>query len=78
MDILNEKQKQILEDLDIGTAFECIKNPFSGQSCILEPTAVSLYDYIKGCEIFGDYENMSEAIMLFRINWPNEYYILLD
>jgi hypothetical protein len=78
MTIITERQKEILADLEIGTEPEVVENPYSGVSCTLEPVAVALHDYIKGCEMFGDYKNMQEAIMLFRINWPDEYYKLLD
>lgn len=78
MKYLNDYQKQIVADLEIGTESEEVENPYSGVSCMLEPAAVALHDYIKGCEMFGDYKNMQEAISLFRYNWPDEYYKLLD
>jgi hypothetical protein len=78
MKFLNDHQKQIIADLEIGTDPETVENPFSRVSCVLEPEAVALYDYIKGCEIFGDYHNMQEALYLFRYNWPDEFYKLLD
>ena len=78
MKYLNDYQKQIVADLEIGTEPEEVENPYSGVSCTLEPVAVALHDYIKGCEMFGDYKNMQEAISLFRYNWPDEYYKLLD
>jgi hypothetical protein len=28
-----------------------VKNPFSGEGCLLSPEAVAVYDTIKGCEL---------------------------
>ena len=44
--------------LTVGTKSETITNPFSGESCVLSPEAVAVYDTIKGCEYFRDYEGM--------------------
>ena len=78
MTIITERQKEILAELEIGAEPEVVENPYTGVSCTLEPTAVAIHDFIKGCEMFGNSADMSEAIMLFRINWPDEYYKLLD
>lgn len=55
-----------------------ITNPYSGQSCMLEPKAISLYDYIKGCETLGESEWLSQGLEVFLNHWPKEYMILLD
>ena len=57
---------------------EKITNPYSGQSCVLVPEAIALYDYIKGCEIVGNGKGLSEGLSVFVKHWPNEYMILLD
>ena len=31
-----------------------VRNPFSGEACILSPEEVAVYDYLKGCEMMGD------------------------
>ena len=64
---------QILDDAPVE-----VKNPFSGESCMLTPEAVAVYDTIKGAEMFGDYETVSKGISWFMQNFPEEYMILLD
>lgn len=76
---INEKGKKLVNDLMIGKESEVVRNPYSGRSCKLEPVAVALYDYIKGCEQLGLCgEDFELALMIFRFNWNEEYYILLD
>ena len=55
-----------------------VTNPFSGQSCMLTPEAVAVYDTIKGCEIVSDYDMMVKGLDWFAENFPSEYMILLD
>lgn len=38
-------------EVEVFDKSETIKNPFSGESCELEPEAVAIYDLIKGAEI---------------------------
>ena len=65
-----------LELIDVEP--EEITNPHSGQSCILVPEAIALYDYIKGCEQLGEYSKLSRGLSIFAKHWPSEYMILLD
>ncbi len=71
----------------IKLPFECmildsepvlVSNPFSGESCMLSPEAVAVYDVIQGCQITGDYRNMRKGLDWFIEHFPNEYMILLD
>jgi hypothetical protein len=55
-----------------------VKNPFSGQSCMLEPDAVAVYDCISGANMMGDYKTVRKGIDWFRKHFPQEYMILLD
>ena len=55
-----------------------VRNPFSGESCMLTPEAVAVYDTIKGCEMVGDYEMMRKGLNWFAENFPAEYMTLLD
>jgi hypothetical protein len=55
-----------------------VQNPFSGESTILTPDEVAVYDYLKGCELVGDYKGLRKALDWFRINNGNAYMILLD
>ena len=62
----------------VGTESELITNPFSGESVMLAPEAVAVYDTLKGCEIFGDYAGLRAGLSWFREFFPKEYMILLD
>jgi hypothetical protein len=55
-----------------------VTNPFSGESCFLQPDAIAVYDTIKGCEMIGDYKALSKGLEWFRKYFPKEYMILLD
>ena len=55
-----------------------ITNPFSGESCMLTPEAVAVYDTLRGCEMFGDYKGLRKGLDWFRKHFPEEYMILLD
>ena len=49
-DCLNKSGMKLVSELEIFDFKEEIQNPYSGRSCLLEPFAVALYDFIKGCE----------------------------
>lgn len=66
------------KDIFVGVDNEVITNPFSGQSVSLTPEAVAVYDTIKGCELFGDYDGVRKGLDWFAKNFPEEYMILLD
>ena len=55
-----------------------VVNPFSGESCTLEPVAVAVYDTIRGAEMFGQYQVVRKGLDWFRRFYPREYMILLD
>lgn len=55
-----------------------VTNPFSGESCMLTPEAVAVYDTIMGCEMVGDYNTIRKGLDWFRKHFPAEYMILLD
>jgi hypothetical protein len=55
-----------------------VENPFSGETATLTPEEVAVYDYIKGCEIMGDYDGVRKGLDWFsRVN-PDAYMTLLD
>lgn len=66
------------KDIFVGTESEMVTNPFSGESILLSPEAVAVYDTIKGCELFGDYEGVRKGLDWFIDNYPKEYMVLLD
>lgn len=55
-----------------------VKNPFSGESCMLEPDAVAVYDSIMGAQYVNDYKRIQKGLDWFRRHFPKEYMILLD
>jgi hypothetical protein len=55
-----------------------VRNPFSGESCMLTPEAVAVYDSIKGAEMIGDWTTVRQGIDWFIDNFPEEYMTLLD
>ena len=57
---------------------EEVANPFTGDSCILEPDAVAVYDCIMGAQMVGDYSMLRKGLDWFRRHFPREYMILLD
>ena len=55
-----------------------VSNPFSGEKVKLKPTAIAVYDCIKGAEMLEDYDMMQKGIDWFIEHYPKEYGVLLD
>jgi hypothetical protein len=55
-----------------------VANPFSGETAVLTPEEVAVYDYIKGCELLGDYAGVRKGIDWFIDNNAEAYMTLLD
>jgi len=55
-----------------------VGNRFSGESVMLSPEEVAVYDAIMGFEIVGEWEKMYDGIDWFRKNNPEAYMVLLD
>ncbi len=55
-----------------------VQNPFSGESTVLSPEEVAVYDYLKGCEMMGDYTSLRRALDWFSRKNPEAYMTLLD
>ena len=55
-----------------------VQNPFSGESATLSPEEVAVYDYIKGCELMGDYKGVRKGLDWFAKANPEAYMTLLD
>lgn len=72
------KRKLPFDCMILDTEAVRITNPFSGESCMLEPDAVAVYDTMRGAEMFGDYKTVRKALDWFRKYFPAEYMILLD
>lgn len=70
--------EEFLKTLSVGSEPETVRNMFSGESCLLEPLAVALHDFIKGAELLGGGKKFHQALGIFRQKYPEEYMILLD
>ena len=67
---------------------DTVTNPFSGESYELTGIELSLYDFIIGCQMMFDtqpsimtskrVDEFQKALMWFRKNNPEAYYVLLD
>ena len=55
-----------------------VANQFSGESVVLLPDAVAVYDWIKGSEVCGLYDDMNRGLDWFRKHEPKAYMVLLD
>ena len=55
-----------------------VSNSFSGESCMLEPDAVAVYDCIMGGNMTGNYSIVEKGCDWFLKHFPQEYMILLD
>jgi hypothetical protein len=55
-----------------------VENPFSGESVILSPEEVAVYDYLKGCELIGDHKGLRKGLDWFIDNNSQAYITLLD
>ena len=55
-----------------------VANPYSGQKVTLQPTAIAVYDCIKGAEMIEDYDIVEKGIEWFQKHYPKEYMVLLD
>jgi hypothetical protein len=55
-----------------------VRNPYSGETCVLTPEAVAVYDTITGAQMFNDFETVRKGLDWFIENYPKEYMILLD
>ena len=55
-----------------------VANPFTKQKATLQPTAVAVYDCIKGAEMLGEYDTVEKGIDWFIEHYPKEYGVLLD
>jgi len=55
-----------------------VANPYSGETCMLEPDAIAVYDTIKGAELFEQYDLVRKGLDWFIDNEPKAYMVLLD
>lgn len=55
-----------------------VANPFSGEYYELTPEEIAVYDYLKGCEMMGDYTGLRKGLEWFMENNSEAYMTLLD
>ena len=55
-----------------------VVNPFTKQKAILQPTAIAVYDCIKGAEMIEDFDTVQKGLDWFREHYAKEYMVLLD
>ena len=53
-----------------------VSNPFSGEKVKLQPTAIAVYDCIKGAEYVEDFDMVQKGIEWFQKYYPKEYFVL--
>ena len=86
-----KKKQQTLPKWFKGMVYkkgDTVTNPFSGESYELTGVELSLYDFIIGCQMVFDsvpntmtskrIDEFQKALMWFRQNNPEAYYVLLD
>ena len=77
MDLINEPNPPFPVEI-IDTKPVEVKNPFSGEKCVLQPTAIAVYDCIKGAEAVEDCDIVRKGLDWFIKHYPKEYGVLLD
>ena len=75
---MTDRTKNLPKGLAIGTTEQTVTNPFSGESVVLQPDAIAVYDFIKGAEVLGHSDDLREGIDWFMQHEPEAYMTLLD
>mgnify|MGYP003142749094 CR=1 FL=1 len=89
---MNERKKalELLPNWFRGEVYELgdeVRNPFSGETCLLDAAELSMYDVVKAAELamllnIGDIDELIDIINRgkdwFIIKNPNAYMTLLD
>tara|TARA_Y100000401_G_scaffold61561_1_gene48805 strand:+ start:454 stop:723 length:270 start_codon:yes stop_codon:yes gene_type:complete len=85
-----EKALEILPNWFNGEVYELgdeVRNPYSGETCLLDAAELSMYEAIKGAELamylgIADIDRCIDVIQQggdwFLLKNPNAYMILLD
>ena len=76
-----EKALEILPKWFNGTVYELgdeVRNPFSGETCLLDAAELSMYEVIKGAEIAEDYDTVRKGLDKFSRMNAKAYMTLLD
>lgn len=62
----------------LDTEPQMIRNPFSGESIMLQPDEIAVYDTIMGGNMTGNYKLVRKGIDWFMKHNPAAYMVLLD
>jgi hypothetical protein len=65
-------------DCVVGTEFEDITNPYSGETVNCPPDFVAVYDTIKGAEMMGRHDHIQKGLAWASRYYPKLYMKLLD
>ena len=83
MDLIKEPNPPFPVEI-IDTKPVEVANPYSGQKVTLQPTAIAVYDCIKGAEMMaeGDFDDkhldtVRKGIEWFQMHYPKEYMVIL-
>lgn len=55
-----------------------VSNPFSGESILLDPQEIAVYDVIMGASLTGKYDLVRKGSDWFRKYNPKAYMVLID
>ena len=77
MDLIKEPNPPFPVEI-IDTKPVEVSNPFSGEKVKLKPTAIAVYDCIKGAEMTEDLDIVGKGIAWLQGHYPKEYMVLLD
>jgi hypothetical protein len=55
-----------------------IQNPHSKEVMFLDAHLMSMYDFIRGCELLNEYTHYHNALEWIKSNYIREYYFLLE
>ena len=72
------RMKKPFECMVYDTEPQKVTNPYSGDSTMLTPEEIAVYDTIKGAEIQGLYDIVRKGIDWFIENNIKAYNVLLD
>ena len=86
---MKQETKQKLPKWFKGELYEIgdeVRNPFSGDTCLLTAVELSMYDFIMGANMVmemgvgrkGIVNDLRKGLEWFRINNPSAYMTLLD
>ena len=70
--------KEPFECMVYDTEPQKVTNPYSGDSTMLTPEEIAVYDTIKGAELAGLYDIVGKGVDWFVQHNINAYSVLLD